>query len=712
MSEPNAMSHEHEFSEIDTVEDRLHWIESQIASLYQSVPFGSHSLASDGTYTQVNALQLGWLESTLDKLIGKCSPFDFLSPASKTRLEGHMATFGEHGFADLELTLQSPSGKLRPISLSFNGFLDATGRPQNNRFVSFDLSAVKQISEKQRIAAIAFESLAGICVTDSKGIILQVNQAFTALTGYSAAEAVGQTMHLLSSGHQDKAFYRAMWAELGRDHRWQGEIYNRRKDGQIIAEWLSISAICGADGNISNYIGTFYDITANKAAQEQVSHMAYFDMLTQLPNRRLLQDRLTQSLAAMQRSSFHGALLFIDLDNFKDINDSRGHDAGDLLLIEAARRLEAGVREGDSVARMGGDEFVVLLEQLDEKEGEAAQQARQIGKKLLLAMAMPYQFSDFEFRCSASIGISLFNVGALPAVLLQQADLALYQAKKLGKNTLRFFDPLMQAAVTARSEMEQALHRALELGEFQLRYQPQVDQNGRIVAAEALLRWFPSGRQAISPADFIPLAEESGLILPIGAWVLEMACAQLCAWQANPMTRDLKLGINVSPRQFLEPDFTEQVVRALEVHGVNPALLQLEVTENLVLDVADAIARMNALRNRGVTFSMDDFGTGYSSLSSLTKLPLDQLKIDKSFVRNMKDSPTDATIVRTIIAMAQSLGLEVIAEGVETDEQQAFLAQYGCNLYQGFLFSAAVDAGEFENLIALGLPKHQPQSVT
>ena len=687
-------------SETNTVSARLTSLDAGLQQLYEVVPFGSYSLADDGTYIHINALELSWLESSREDLIGKRKPIEFLCAVSRQKFEKHLEMFGVYGFADLELVMVGVFGRERPISVSMNGFKDASGRPQRNRFVTFDLTVSKQISEKQRIAAIAFESLAGICVTDNLGIILQINQAFTSLTGYSAAHAVGQTMDILSTGQQDRAFYRDMWDALSRNRRWQGEIVNRRKDGQIIAQWLSVSAISAQDGTVCNYVGMFYDITANKAAQEQVSHMAYFDVLTQLPNRRLLQDRLAQNLAALQRSKCHSALFFIDLDNFKDINDLRGHEAGDLLLIQAARRLVEAVREGDSVARMGGDEFVVLLEQLDEREVEAAQQAKLIANKLLAALALPYQITDFDFRCSASIGISLFSSGAVLSTLLQQADLALYQAKKRGKNTLRFFDPVMQTAVTARSEMEQALHSALGRDEFRLYFQPQMNELGHIIAAEALLRWFPLGKLPISPADFIPLAEESRLIVPIGAWVLETACAQLRLWQDNPLTQHLKLSINVSPRQFLEPDFTDMVLQAIEVHGVNPTLLQLEITESLVLDVADAIVRMNALRGHGLTFSMDDFGTGYSSLSSLTQLPLDQLKIDQSFVRNMQESTTDAAIVRTIIGMAQSLGLEVIAEGVETIAQQAFLENQGCSLYQGFLYSPAVDITSFETFLS------------
>lgn len=687
-------------TEPSTIESRLTALCEQVSVLFDQVPYGSHSLADDGTYAQINALELAWLGSSAHDLIGKRKPLDFLAPASQEKLQRHMTTFGEHGFADLELTLLSKSGTVRPIAMSFNGFSDATGRPQHNRFVVFDQTVNQQLSEKQRIAAIAFESLAGICVTDANGTILQINQAFTALTGFSAADAVGKSLRILSSGYPDQVFYQALWASLVKECRWQGEIYNRRKDGQILIEWLSLSALRSPDGTVTNYVGTFYDITANKAAQEQVNQLAYFDVLTHLPNRSLLLDRLAQTLAALHRSTSRGALMFIDLDNFKDINDSRGHDAGDLLLIGVARRLETCVREGDTVARLGGDEFVILLSGLDENEAEAVQQAKLIGKKLLAALAAPYQVRDFEFRCSASIGISLFSQGAVTSVLLQQADLAMYQAKKMGKNALRFFDPVMQAAVTVRLEMEQALHLALVNAEFRLYYQPQVNESGHIVAAEALLRWFPKGRKSIPPAEFIPLAEESGLILPIGAWVLETACAQLQRWQQSPLTQSLKLAINVSARQFREADFADSVSNAIAVYAINPALLQLELTESMVLDSADAIARMNALRQSGVTFSMDDFGTGFSSLSSLTQLPLDQLKIDQSFVRTMLSRPTDATIVRTIIAMAQSLELEVIAEGVETMAQQAFLALHGCNLYQGYLYSPAVDADQLKTLMA------------
>ncbi len=684
---------------LDAIASRLALLDSEVGSLYERVPFGAHSVADDGTYAYINALELSWLGCKREDVVGKKKPTDFLTPASQLKLSKHLASFGAHGFVDLELNLVDHTGVPRPIAMNFNGRSDAQGRPQQNRYVSFDMTAAKLQVEKQRIAAIAFESLAGICVTDPQGVILQVNHAFTALTGYSAGEAVGKTMRLLHSGHHDQAFYQAMWKTLQTRRAWQGEIYNRCKDGSIMAEWLSISAIASSDGAVSNYVGTFYDITSDKAAQEQVSHMAYFDALTQLPNRRLLQDRITQTLAAMQRSPVHGALLFLDMDNFKAINDTRGHDAGDLLLIEVASRLLATVREGDSVARIGGDEFVILLDQLGANEADAANQAKLIGRKLLDTMMRPYMLGDFEFHCSASIGITLFAGGASSAQLLQQADLAMYEAKKLGKNTLHFFDPKMQAAVTARAALEQDLHQALIQREFQLYFQPQVNAKGKIVAAEALLRWYPRGRMPVSPAAFIPVAEETGLILPLGRWVLATACAQLKQWALQPKTQGLKLAVNVSARQFLQPDFLAQVQESVLANRINPALLMLEVTESLVLNVADAIARMNALRHHGLTFAIDDFGTGFSSLASLTQLPLDQLKIDQSFVRRMTKNPIDATIVRTIIAMAHSLELEVIAEGVETREQQAMLAGYGCNFYQGFLFSPAVDIASFEALL-------------
>ncbi|MDP1733655.1 MAG: EAL domain-containing protein [Sulfuritalea sp.] len=563
-----------------------------------------------------------------------------------------------------------------------------------------DITERKRDEDELRIAAIAFESQSGMMVTDPQGLILRVNQAFTRLTGYSAAEAVGKTPNLLSSGRHPPEFYQQMWATITDKGYWQGQIWNRRKSGRVYAEWLTITAVTAADGQISHYVSTFSDITLNSEADAQIHRLAHYDALTQLPNRRLLQDRLAQALATTTRHELFGAILFLDLDNFKTLNDTRGHDTGDQLLVEVTQRLLLGVRESDTVARLGGDEFVVLLEELSKDADEAAALAKQIGEKLGASISQPFQVNGHDLHCTASIGIGLFHLRETVEDLLKHGDIAMYHAKTAGRNTLRFFDPTMQARLDERSALETELRKAVQQHQLQLYYQPQIDDTGRVIGAETLLRWLHPQRGLIAPGDFIPLAEESGLILPIGLWVLEAACAQLKAWSAQDSTRELVLAVNVSARQFKQADFADQVTAVLDASGANPARLKIELTESLVLDnVEDTIEKMCVLKTLGVSFSMDDFGTGHSSLAYLTQLPLDQLKIDRSFVLNLPDNINDGIIVKTIITMGRSLALDVIAEGVETEGQREFLQLHGCHAYQGYLYGKPMPLARFEEFL-------------
>jgi len=448
---------------------------------------------------------------------------------------------------------------------------------------------------------------------------------------------------------------------------------------------------------IGSQIGQFI---ARKAAEEEIRQLGFYDPLTGLPNRRLLSDRLQHALAAGRRSKRHGGLLFIDLDNFKAINDTLGHAKGDLLLQQVAARLAGCVRVGDTVARQGGDEFVVMLTNLSEVAAEATKQAEAIGEKILEALNRPYQFAGHVYHNSASIGATLFD-GQLESTdeHLKRADLAMYQAKATGRNTLRFFEADMQAVVLRRAALETDLRHSLQNDQFLLHYQAQIDAAGSVTGAEVLLRWQHPVRGFTSPAEFIPAAEESGLILPLGYWVLKTACHQLAAWSGCAVTAHLTLAVNVSARQFRQSDFTSKVVELLNRTGADPRRLKLELTESMLLDdVEQIIDKMSALKALGVGFSLDDFGTGYSSLSYLKRLPLDQLKIDQSFVRDVLSDPNDAAIVRTIVALAQSLSLEVIAEGVETAPQRDFLAEHGCHAYQGYLFSRPVPLKQFESL--------------
>ncbi len=446
------------------------------------------------------------------------------------------------------------------------------------------------------------------------------------------------------------------------------------------------------------------DITLRKQSEEEIHRLAFYDSLTQLPNRRLLHERLIQSMSISARSGKFGALMFIDLDNFKTLNDTQGHDVGDLLLKEVASRLKRNVREGDTVARLGGDEFVVALESLNSIAHEAASQSEVIAEKIRGELSQPYMLNGLEHLSSPSIGVSLFRGHQLSLEeILKQADLAMYQAKSSGRNKVCFFDPAMQAEMEYRAELEKDLRSSVRQQQFELYYQMQVDETACIVGAEALIRWQHPQRCMVSPAQFIPLAEEIGMILPIGDWVIEQACAQLKKWEMDPLMRKLRLSVNVSPRQLSQPYFVEQVKDAIEKTGIRASQLKLELTESFILhDVEEAIEKMQELRRIGIRFAMDDFGTGYSSLSYLTRLPLEQLKIDQSFVREIARDKNSRVMVRTIINIANNFGLEVIAEGVESDDQLAFLRQYGCHKFQGYLFGKPVPLAEFEKLCQTG----------
>ena len=572
--------------------------------------------------------------------------------------------------------------------------------PRKDYFVAvFDNITERKKAEGQlRISATTFESHEAMSVTDAHGNFIKVNPAFTKITGYTADEVIGKNPRVLNSGRQGEKFYEMMWQSINETGAWEGEIWDRRKNGEVFPAHMMITAVRDKNDVVTNYVGIFSDSSANQAAEDEIKHLAFYDFLTELPNRRLLIDRLQQARTAGARSGKEGALLFIDLDDFKTLNDTLGHDMGDLLLQQVALRLQASVRQGDTVARFGGDEFVVMLEALSGQEAQAAAQTQAVGEKILKALNEPYHLGDHVVHSTPSIGATLFaDHNREIDELFKQADIAMYQAKKEGRNTFCFFDPKMQLVINARAGLERELRVGLAHREFELHFQIQVDSARRALGAEALIRWRHPLRGLIPPAQFIPVAEGSDLILPIGQWVLESACAQLRAWQKDALTRDLVLAVNVSAKQFRQPDFVERVQQALQRHAVDPTLLKLELTESMLLEnVDDTVAKMTALKNIGTQFSLDDFGTGYSSLQYLKRLPLDQLKIDQTFVRDITVDTSDRAIVQTIIAMAHSLKLGVIAEGVENEEQRQFLFDNDCRHFQGYLFGRPVPVDEFE----------------
>lgn len=663
------------------------------ADLYEFAPVGYLTLNDIGLITEVNLTGADLFGEDRAKLLHRRF-LSLIASADQDRWHRHfLSARRHHGKQTCELKLNRSDGVIFDANLDC--LLTKAGEV---RVTLTDITARKQGEEQQRISAITFETQEGVVVTDANGVILQVNRAFTRLSGFSAKEAIGQKPSILKSNRHDITFYQQMWQTLTSKGFWQGEIWNRRKDGEIYVEWLTISAVTGPDGTTTHYVGTFSEITKNKEAEAEIHQLAYYDPLTKLPNRRLFHDRIDQALAGSNRSRQCGALMFIDLDNFKALNDTRGHDIGDQLLVEMAHRIQADLRGDDTVARLGGDEFLVMLEGLSTDVQEAAIQAGLVGEKIRQALAQPCDLEGQEFRCGASIGVAMFRGQEEPIkTLLKHADLAMYKAKSAGRDAIRFFDPAMQIALDERTVLETDLRRGLERGQFCLHFQAQVVSGGHLIGAEALLRWVHPDRGLVAPADFIPLAEETGLILPIGEWVLRTGCVQIKTWSCSSATRDLRLAVNVSPRQFRQPDFVQQVRHILAETGADPTRLKIELTESLVIDnVEDVIARMHELKGLGIGFSMDDFGTGFSSLSYLKRLPLDQLKIDRAFIRDLASNTNDAAIVHTIITMGKTLGLDVIAEGVETEAQVKQLNEYGCLAYQGYLFARPLPLAAFE----------------
>jgi diguanylate cyclase (GGDEF)-like protein/PAS domain S-box-containing protein len=614
-----------------------------------------------------------------------------------------------------EYRFQHRDGSYRWMHDQIHVVRNADGSPRELVGYWIDITERKEAEQEMRIAATAFETQEGIIITDADQIILRVNRAFTEITGYAAEEAVGNRPSILKSDRHDDSFYRKMHATLHEKGFWRGEIWDRHKRGHIYPKWLVITAVKNALGKITHYVGNFADITQRKADEEKIRNLAFYDTLTDLPNRRLLTERLSHAIAAGDRVEGHGALLYLDLDNFKALNDTQGHPAGDRLLVEVARRMACCVRDADTVSRLGGDEFVVLLENLDSDGDSAALEVKRVAEKILTTFGEPFALSSGEYYCSASIGIALFAGHQTPhEAVLSRADTAMYEAKKSGKNAYRFFDPAMQKVLEYRMELESALRQAIANRQFLLFYQIQVDQRQCPIGVEALIRWQHPQRGLVSPYEFIPIAEETGMILDIGKWALEAACIQLKDWERAGHTRNMSIAVNVSVKQFYQAAFVEDVRKIVAHYAIDPSKLKLELTESIVLEkVEEAIENMHLLKSLGISLSMDDFGTGYSSLSYLKRLPFDQVKIDKSFVAGVNEHANDRFIASTVIGMGKLLGINVIAEGVENDKQYEFLKALGCQSFQGYLFGKPEPARNVEMRLAHRSPAddaHKPLS--
>lgn len=558
---------------------------------------------------------------------------------------------------------------------------------------------LKANDELSLMAEVFEHSLDGITITDAHGDIVKVNPAFSHITGYAPEEVLGKNPRVLKSDRHDDAFYATMWKALMNDGQWEGEIWNRRKSGEAYPEWLSISSIRDSSGAVAHYVAVFHDITETKRSEELMKHQAYHDALTGLPNRLLLLDRLGVAISHAKRSGNRLALLFLDMDNFKTVNDSLGHSVGDMLLMAFAHRLKTLLREQDTVARLGGDEFVIMVEEVTDVNAAVA-----VGERIIESMHEPFTVKGHELYVTSSVGITLYpEDGATPEILIKNADLAMYRAKEQGKNSYQLFTAAMNERAHARLSLERALRKAVDRAEFEVWYQPKIHlATSGIIGMEALVRWRREDGSLVSPAEFIPVAEETGIIGAIGDQVLEAACAQAKSWHDRGWSH-LALAVNLSMRQLGQKGLLGQIEAVLKRTDIDPSLLELEITETAIMSrVEQAVATLEEIRRLGAHIAVDDFGTGYSSLYYLKRFPIRGIKIDRSFVRNLPHDNDDLAIVRTVIAMSRGLGLHATAEGVETMEQLETLRRMDCDFAQGFLFSPPVDAASFTRILEVG----------
>lgn len=673
--------------------------ESQLRAISNAVPDVSLVLDEDGRYLRINTSDESLLFANSDQLEGRLINDVLPESQAKLLMQFILRTIESDSLQSVEYCLSLPTGKrvfearARRLDVTFEG-------KRAVLLMARDITVRLNLEKYSRIASIAFESKQGMLITDDKIRVLKVNKAFSKITGFSEEDVIGKPSHMLGYGLQESNYFDVIMKVLSEDGVWEGEILTRSKSGAVFPGWLTISAVPDDQGLVTNHVVSLIDISERKIAEQQIHNLAFYDPLTGLPNRRLLHDRLHQAMVSCARNGQYAALIFIDLDDFKNVNDLHGHQVGDQLLCQVANRLKFNLREFDTVARLGGDEFVILLEGLDPCAEDAGSKVESIGSKLLSVMRDPYCINTKRLIVHASLGVVIFNDNQHTVdELMKRADLAMYSRKAEGKNALSFYDPQMQTAVSLRLKLEEEIRNALENGEFLIYVQAQVGLSGQVEGAEALVRWHHPLRGVLAPAYFISIAERCGFIDSIDLSILKQGCELLARWAKISKLSHLSLAINISPKLINRSDFVDTVKHILVSSQANPLNLKLEITESILLDNMDkAVANMEALQALGIRFSIDDFGTGYSSMAYLQKLPFDQLKIDQSFIRDLPDSSSSLAIVRAILAMAHSLQLEVIAEGVEIQAQYDELRNNGCNHFQGYLFGRPVDVETFESM--------------
>lgn len=695
------LSNVRDISERKRAQTELERYAMEIRDLYDNAPCGYHSLNSDGVFIQINKTELTWLGYSRDELIGKKKITDLLTGEAREKFLAHFSRLRKTGLLrDLEFDLIRKDGTVLPVLLSGSAIFDDRGNFVKDRATVFDMTQMTEAQKKLRQAAAVFEHTNdAIVITDADAAIVAVNNAFSVITGYQPEDVLGKNPRLLKSERQDDEFYRKLWRSLDETGKWQGEVWNLRKSGTLFPAWESITAVRDYSGKVIEYIAVFSDITSIKASEDKLLELAYHDPLTGLPNRLLFNDRMTQTIAHAKRHHTRAALLMLDLDRFKFINDTLGHAAGDQLLQTVGARLKAATRKEDTVARLGGDEFAIILTQLGHTD-----EAALLAQKLIRLVSEPIQLNDKALMVSTSIGIGIYPDDAPdPEALSKAADMAMYGAKDKGRNTYAFHTLEMTRATTETLMVDHDLRRAIERDELVLFYQPKVNlSNGCIVGIEALVRWNSPVKGLQLPGKFIQVAEETDLIELIGDWVFDAACTQMKKWLMADLP-PVRLAINVSARQIRKPYFVNEMRRRiLACQPMNGFGLDLEITESVLQTDPDIVDALKELKSLGIKIAIDDFGTGYSSLNSLKHLPIDVLKIDRSFINGIPGDSDDKAISSAIIAMGHSLNMSVIAEGIETQEQLDFVMEQHCDEAQGFLFFPPLPTEECERFLRFG----------